>query len=335
MSKRASERAPARVRVVAMATMALMAWPTVAHAAATPEELARAEGKATEAKVFFQSGLYAQAAARFMEAFAISKRPALMYNAARAYEEANMAAEATALFQQYMGLPDATAEGRKEALDRIGKQRQRLEVQKTGGGASHAGPSEPDAASSAPAQPTDTAAPTGQQAAGTPAGTAAMDPAPAPNATTATGPTTAPTAGPTTGAGIAAKGQPDALEPREAWVTWALAGSAAVLAASGLLGYLDGIKRMNEANAMDFSVANANNVYNNAADLAERSRNNGAFAGLVAVGLGGWAAWRWLTPDPALRDRGSQRSSSLFGAPALQLGADGRLSAGLSLGGHF
>ncbi|MEY3012985.1 MAG: hypothetical protein RIT45_1720 [Pseudomonadota bacterium] len=109
--------------VLLAAAMLLPSAPRVAVAAPDPAAIAAAEAKATEAKAFFKAGLFPRAAERFMEAYALSKRPALVYNAARAYEEGQLRAEAIALFKLYEGLKDASGEGRKEARER----RERLE----------------------------------------------------------------------------------------------------------------------------------------------------------------------------------------------------------------
>ncbi len=109
--------------VLLVAAMLLPSVPRVAVAAPDAAAIAAAEAKATEAKAFFKAGLFPRAAERFMEAYALSKRPALVYNAARAYEEGQLRAEAIALFKLYEGLQDASAEGRKEARER----RERLE----------------------------------------------------------------------------------------------------------------------------------------------------------------------------------------------------------------
>jgi hypothetical protein len=85
---------------------------------ATGTQLDRATAKATAGKAFFKDGLYKKAADEYMEAYAISKRPALMYNAARAYEEGQMAAEAVAVFKMYEELETATSQGRDDARDR-------------------------------------------------------------------------------------------------------------------------------------------------------------------------------------------------------------------------
>ncbi len=94
-----------------------------AHADAPPDEAAmrQAEALATEAKVFFKAKLHEKAALRFMEAYAISRRPSLMFNAARAYEEAGALREAHALFVEYRKLPDVNDAGRQDADARIAR----------------------------------------------------------------------------------------------------------------------------------------------------------------------------------------------------------------------
>ncbi len=84
----------------------------------TEAELGRAEALATEARMFFKSKLYKDAAIQFMEAFALSRRPALVYNAARAYEEGGMLDKSVALFGHYERLPDVDEDGRKAAAKR-------------------------------------------------------------------------------------------------------------------------------------------------------------------------------------------------------------------------
>ncbi len=84
-------------------------------------ELRKAEAAATEAKVFFKAGLFDKASTKFMEAFAISKRPSLMYNAARAYEEGLNFREAVALLRHYRDLPDVGVDGKRDADERIAR----------------------------------------------------------------------------------------------------------------------------------------------------------------------------------------------------------------------
>lgn len=105
-----------------IAAVALVAAAGVAGpAAAAPDaaEIERAEGLATEAKAYFKGKLYEQAATKFLQAFGVARRPALVFNAARAYEEAKKPRRAVAIFQMYADLPDCSAEGKADALQRI------------------------------------------------------------------------------------------------------------------------------------------------------------------------------------------------------------------------
>ena len=86
-----------------------------AGAGPTDGELRRAEALATEARAFFKGGVFRDAASKFMEAFALSKRPSLVYNAARAYEEAKALNKARALFKLYLSLGSVDASGQKAA----------------------------------------------------------------------------------------------------------------------------------------------------------------------------------------------------------------------------
>ncbi|MCO4761226.1 MAG: hypothetical protein KC502_06965 [Myxococcales bacterium] len=90
-------------------------WLPPPAAAATPAEMRKAEALATEAKVFFRSKLYKDAALQFMEAFALSQAPSLVYNAARAYEEGKYNKKAIALFRHYLSLPGVDAAGKMAA----------------------------------------------------------------------------------------------------------------------------------------------------------------------------------------------------------------------------
>ena len=100
---------------------ALAAVPAWAADPADATELRKAEAAATEAKVFFKAGLFDKASTKFMEAFAISKRPSLMYNAARAYEEGLNFREAVALLRHYRDLPDVGVDGKRDADERIAR----------------------------------------------------------------------------------------------------------------------------------------------------------------------------------------------------------------------
>lgn len=124
-SPRPSARRPTRKHpaAVALVVCALWAGSHAAPALAEPNDadLRKAEALATEAKVFFRSRLFKEAAQQFMEAFALSQRPALVYNAARAYEEGGYHQKAVALFNHYARLPDVDQAGREAALKRRDK----------------------------------------------------------------------------------------------------------------------------------------------------------------------------------------------------------------------
>ena len=71
------------------------------------------------AQSLYKSGQFAKAAAMYLDAYAIAPRASLLFNAARAYEEAAMADEAIALFERYRTLKDADTEGKKDAAKRL------------------------------------------------------------------------------------------------------------------------------------------------------------------------------------------------------------------------
>jgi hypothetical protein len=104
----------------------LMLLSLVAASAAGAEkpgtaELRKAEAAATEARVFFKAGLFDKASGKFMEAYAISKRPSMMFNAARAYEEGQNFREAMALLKHYRDLEDVGSDGKRDADERIAR----------------------------------------------------------------------------------------------------------------------------------------------------------------------------------------------------------------------
>lgn len=79
-----------------------------------------AEVVATQAKEQFKAGKFEVAARLFMQAYAKSHSPALVYNAARAYEEAGKKGDAISLFKLYSTLSD-DADGILDARQRIAK----------------------------------------------------------------------------------------------------------------------------------------------------------------------------------------------------------------------
>ncbi len=90
------------------------------------EALSNAEALATEAKVYFRTKQFDKAADKFLQAFGISKRPALVYNAARAYEEAGKHEQAVSMFEHYGTLDDVDDKGRRDAKSRVKKLRKAI-----------------------------------------------------------------------------------------------------------------------------------------------------------------------------------------------------------------
>ena len=90
------------------------------------DEMERADGKLIAGNAFFSSHLYPQAADAYLQSFAARHKPASLFLAARAYEEAKRFAEAIALYEQYLLLADAPAAGKADASERIAGDRTSL-----------------------------------------------------------------------------------------------------------------------------------------------------------------------------------------------------------------
>ena len=93
--------------------------PLTTNAEPSKAELTRAEAKSTEARAYYQSALYKEAAQSFMDAFAITKRPRLLYAAASAREKAGQRRRAYALYSMYLELPDIPVKNRAYAESKI------------------------------------------------------------------------------------------------------------------------------------------------------------------------------------------------------------------------
>ena len=110
-------------RIAALCTVLALAWPAAAVAAPPAQGRASAEATAAQARGRFAAQDYEGAARLFMQAYAKSHEPALVFNAARAYEQAGMARDAVALFRLYLTLA-TDGEGKADAQERV----QRLEA---------------------------------------------------------------------------------------------------------------------------------------------------------------------------------------------------------------
>ena len=268
---------------------------------ASNADLERAEAKAIEAKVFFKGGLYAEAATGFMQAFAISRRPDMMFNAARAYEQAGMAAQAVALFEQYQQLTDAPAQGKKDAALRIAQLNAVLQARRAATAAPETGvsPTTPR-----PAQPP------------------AADPVQAPVQVPVQVPVQAALPQPTH-----TRVDPAAPRPSKAWsITLAAGGGTLVLV--GLLSWSAAVNQIDTANKMDFAAVNAQTSYTTSVQQAKSTRAFGIGSSLVGIGLGVWGGWRlWHAPAHE-----SKAKASAVLTPVLDIE---RGLGGLALGGSF
>ncbi|MFZ4580432.1 MAG: hypothetical protein ACOYOB_18765 [Myxococcota bacterium] len=142
-------RPPARLPAALACLVLTLLTAATAYAAPAPDTAAatvtEAEAFATRAKERFKAKDFQRSAKLFMQAYALSHEPALVYNAARAYEEAGMAGDAASLFRLYISLTD-DADGILEARGRI----KRLEAKEP------AAPTAPAAA--LPSEPTQVSA---------------------------------------------------------------------------------------------------------------------------------------------------------------------------------
>ncbi len=274
------------VQLLAVSLCFCLGHTAIWAADARTSDTERAEAKVIEAKAFFKSALYPQAATSYLQAFAISRKPATLFNAARAYEEAKLYAEAVALFEQYQQLADAPADGRQDAGERIAHDRAQL--------AAPALVAKPAEAAQMPEAKTVEAKPAGRQA---------VDVKPS----EAVSPTDQP-----------AEGVDRALPPSKPsnWVSWALFAGGDTLAVVGLLGYLGAINTVNQANAMDFSALGAEADYKSRVSQAHTARGGAIVAAAVGAGLAGWGAWRLWGPGSNKPAEAEAKSTSWL-APSL------------------
>jgi hypothetical protein len=160
----------------------------------TSEATAEAEAFAARAKEMFKAKEFQRSAKLFMQAYALTHEPALVYNAARAYEEAGMAGDAAGLFRLYISLTD-DADGILEARERI----KRLEGK--------------GAAADKPATVVESAAPRAK----------AAPPRQGPSPTV-----------PGPGASVATTAPPPPASPQPAWQKWSATGGATVALTAGV-----------------------------------------------------------------------------------------------------
>ncbi len=284
---------------------------TLSHASVplTKEEAAKAEATALDAKFKFKAGKYDAAAPLFLQAFALSRKPALLYNAARAYEEAGKHAEARVAFEQYLSQPDLTDGGRKDANTHI----QQLDLKIAAANKAR----EEKAKANAQAekkQATEQRAAQRRREEAKQAIEVRQSAVPSPEPTTAS---------------------------RSKWVTYGVSASAALFLLAAMANQMTAVTQMKDANTMSFQVQNKleptqviakKKQYDDKVSNAQQLQGNALMSAAVGLAFSGWAAYRLLTPDPGLATKAA--TSSLRLAPSWSLNARGS-SAALRLEGRF
>lgn len=289
--------------LAALLTCLTSAVPSATLAAPSSGDRKLAESKALEAKVYFKRGLFREAAEAFMEAYSLSLAPDMMFNAARAYQEAKLPERALALFETYLTLDGVTDEGKADARSRIAALQ----------------------ASSAPAEPQPVAKPEAPAAKPVPAAPSpapvSPSPAPAPPASAAMPKPSPPLASVSAGAPADKLG-------------WGLLIGGGVLLGLGGLSYSAAVNQANQANELPLANAADAKAYNASFDEAQNARGAAAVLAVAGTGLAAWGAWRLWLRGPA---KGAENAAaSLWVAPVPPIGAQaGAASAGIAFGGRF
>lgn len=261
----------------------LQAAPRSAWAAPSSSDLKVAQAKAVEAKAYYGRGLYKEAADTFMEAYALSQAPDMMYNAARAYEMGKLPERARALYETYLGLTGVSDDGKKEAKARIAAIAAQLDAK--------VAPPQPEPPKAEPVRPDPPRPAPALPVPVEPAKPVSVKVDPPRNAT--------PTA-----AAV------DAEPASHAHWWWAGGAGLALLISLGM--YNNGVAKAEAANAMDFGQPDAVTHYNKAFDQAETDRAGAVLMLAVGLGLGGWAAHKWMS-----RSEKPRKAARLWIAPAV------------------
>jgi len=226
-----------------------------ADAAVDAEVLART---ATE---LFRLKQFERAAQLFMQAYAKSHKPALVFNAARAYQEDGKFGDAAGLFRLYLTI-STDAEGIADA-------KARLQECESKAAAPVAAPA-PAVPVPAPATPVQAPA------------------APAPDPPVAVAP-------PTPAPVAVTKGPATSRDPSRTWA-WVATGAAAVVAVGGASMMGIGASDAKAANADRYPGLDGPAQYEERFEAAQGKWNIGAGLTAVAVVGAGVATWLWLRP---------------------------------------
>jgi tetratricopeptide (TPR) repeat protein len=274
---RSLSRERRRLPVLLTVLLLLLAPIVLAETRIDSDRLTKAEALATEAKAFFQAGLFDKASSKFMEAYALSQRPSLMYNAARSYEEGGNLREALALLKAYRSLPAVDDSGRADADARIAHIEAKL-----------AGTSADPGKAPAPAPRTDMDSRVTDRENDHPPPVAGPSPKVVPAHPTAPPqPPPPPLATPPVGID-------KSLVQRE--LPWWQVGGGAALVATSLIGYGFALSAADDARAIDVRTPQDKTRYLDLASQARGVRNFSVAAAVAGVAVWGWGAWQWLAP---------------------------------------
>ena len=275
------------VSIAMAATIFVAVQPAFADGSLTKEEIAKAEATALDAKFKFKAGKFEAAAPLFLQAFTLSRKPALLYNAARAYEEAGRPLEAKVAFEQYLGLPHVTAAGRKDAKQRIaaltakvaGEKQRQMQATKNAAAAKAKAEAEAEAEAKRAAAKKEASDQKDalEQVLKRDAVVATPTPAKAPIAPS-----------------------------RNRYVTYGVSAGAGLMLLIAVGGQLQAVQVMSDANGMNFSVDNKfieterqtkKAQYSAKVADAQNRQGSAILSAVIGLGLGGWAAYRLLTPN--------------------------------------
>lgn len=278
------------------------------------DDLRKAEALATEAKLLFQQKLFTEAAEKFFEAYTLAKRGSLIFNAARAHEEAKNYAKSVAYFKAYLGQPDATPDGKKDAEARIARMEAELETVRKAQEAK-----EKEAQRVAEEQRKREEAVRLEAKRKQEEAQRKLDEARQKDE--------ARRAEEARKADAARKSDtPGVVKPAESGRTIPLVPSIATGAALVLTGVFYGVALSEAGTARDMEGdvvdTKTKNAYLSTVESAQTWRNVAIAGGVVTAGLAGWTVWSWYNSD----SKSTVRQWQLIPGPG---------DAGLGLVGHF
>ncbi len=206
-----------------------------------------------------------------MKAYAVSKQAAMVFNAARAYEEAGKAGDAASLFRLYVTITD-DLDGVADARARIKRLETKSELaQKLGAEPPEPKPAEPKPAEPKPAEPKS-------------AGNNSLD-------------SQAAGAKPAIPAVLAPTKLSPAPDRTLAWLT--TGGAVALVGAGAVLAWI-GAQKIHDANQLPVHSSGDIDTYNADFDRAQQFRTSGLSLLAVGVVAGGAATWLHLKSGTAL-----------------------------------